>query len=125
MQTLGATKHLQDLQTVAAHAFLDGELAGAGGAGRILLSLSGEHFVGVMITREFIRASAEGGLGMLFSVNKMLRSLSNMGRGFWLARSRVFREIWVSDFAMSGWVRMALGGGELLFFGEPGGLGDG
>ena len=107
MQTLGATKHLQDLQTVAAHAFLDGELAGAGGAGKILLSLSGEHFVGLMITREFCRASAEGRLGMLFSVNKMLRSLSNAGRGFCVGRARVSREARVSDFAMSGWVEMA------------------
>ena len=43
VQTLGATKHLQDLQTVAAHAFLDGELAGAGGAGGVLASLGGGH----------------------------------------------------------------------------------
>ena len=44
MQTFGATKYLQDLQTVATHAFLDGELAGARRAGRILVSLSGYHF---------------------------------------------------------------------------------
>ena len=45
MQTFGATKHLQGLQTVAAHTFLDGELASAGGARRVLVSLSGYHFV--------------------------------------------------------------------------------
>jgi hypothetical protein len=44
---------------------------------------------------------------MLFSVNKMLRSLSNMGRGFCVGRSRVSREVWVSDFAMSDWVELA------------------
>jgi len=44
---------------------------------------------------------------MLFSVNKMLRILSNAGRGFCVGRSRVSREVWVSDFAMSGWVEMA------------------
>jgi hypothetical protein len=54
-----------------------------------------------------LRASAEGRLGMLFSVNKMLRSLSNAGRGFCVGRSRVSREIWVADFAMSGWVELA------------------
>jgi hypothetical protein len=43
MQAFGATKHLQGLQTVAAHTFLDGELAGAVGADRILVSLSGGH----------------------------------------------------------------------------------
>jgi hypothetical protein len=43
MQTFGAAKHLQDLQTVAAHAFLDGELAAASGAGRILVRLGGLH----------------------------------------------------------------------------------
>ena len=41
------------------------------------------------------------------SVNKMLRSLSNAGRGFCVGRARVSREVWVSDFAMSGWVEMA------------------
>ncbi len=44
---------------------------------------------------------------MLFSVNKMLRSLSNAGRGFCVGRSRVSREIWVADFAMFGWVELA------------------
>ena len=43
MQTFGATKHLQGLQAVAAHTFLDGELAGAGGAGGVLASLGGGH----------------------------------------------------------------------------------
>src|SRR5437870_4061785 len=43
MQTFGAAKHLQDLKTVAAHTFLDGDLAGAGGAGGILVNLSGYH----------------------------------------------------------------------------------
>jgi len=41
------------------------------------------------------------------SVNKMLGSLSNTGLGFCQVGSRVFREIWVADFAMSGWVEMA------------------
>ena len=45
MQTFGAAKHLQDLQTVAAHTFLNGELASAYGAGGILVNLSGCHFV--------------------------------------------------------------------------------
>ena len=45
MQTFGTTKHLQGLQTVAAHAFLGGELAGADGAGGILVNLGGYHFV--------------------------------------------------------------------------------
>src|SRR5229473_6563410 len=45
MQTFGAPKHLQDLQTVAAHTFLNGELASADGAGGILVNLSGCHFV--------------------------------------------------------------------------------
>ena len=43
MQAFGATKYLQGLQTVAAHTFLDGELAGAGGAGGVLASLGGGH----------------------------------------------------------------------------------
>ena len=43
MQTFGAAKHLQGLQAVAANTFLDGELAGACGAGRILVSLGGGH----------------------------------------------------------------------------------
>jgi hypothetical protein len=50
----------------------------------------------------------------VFSVNKMLRSLSNLGRGFCVGRSRVSREVWVSDFAMSGWVEMALRSRGLL-----------
>jgi hypothetical protein len=44
---------------------------------------------------------------MLFSINKMLRSLSNVGRGFCVGRSRVVREVWVSNSAMSGWVELA------------------
>jgi hypothetical protein len=113
MQTLGATKHLQDLQTVAAHAFLDGELAGAGGAGRILLSLSGEQFYGAEDNDGVLRASAEGRLGMLFSVNKMLESLSNTGRGFCVGRARVSHEAWVTDFARYGSREMAWESGIL------------
>ena len=44
---------------------------------------------------------------MLFSVNKMLRGLSNAGRGLCVGRSRIYREAWVADFAMSGWVGLA------------------
>ena len=35
----------------------------------------------------------------LFSVNRMRASVSNVGRGFCVAWSRVFREEWVADFA--------------------------
>ena len=35
----------------------------------------------------------------LFSVNKMRGGVSNVGRGFCVDRSRVFREMWVTDFA--------------------------
>ena len=37
----------------------------------------------------------------------MLRGLSNAGLGFCRVGSRVFREIWVADFAMAGWVELA------------------
>jgi hypothetical protein len=43
----------------------------------------------------------------VFSVNKMLRSLSSVGRGVCVGRARVSREVWVADFAMSGWVELA------------------
>jgi hypothetical protein len=43
----------------------------------------------------------------VFSVNKMRGSLSNVGRGFCRVGSRVVLEIWVADFAMSGWVELA------------------
>ena len=104
VQTFGATKHLQGLQTVAAHTFLDGELAGARGAGGILVELGGYHFVRTGDKEEGVRAEEVGGVS---SVNKMLRSLSNIGHGFCVGWSRVSREAWVSDFAMSGWMEMA------------------
>jgi hypothetical protein len=53
MQTFGAPKHVQHLQGVAAHAFLDGEHAGAGGAGGIVVSLTGYHLWGLRITRDW------------------------------------------------------------------------
>ena len=65
----------------------------------------GTIFGGLTIAREWVDAG--GRWGMLFSVNKMLRSLSNAGRGFCVGRARVSREVWVSDFAMPGWVEMA------------------
>ena len=40
--------------------------------------------------------------GYVFSVNKMLGGLSNLGHGFCVGRTRVSREVWVADFALSG-----------------------
>ena len=53
-----------------------------------------------------VLARSADGVGV-FSVNKMLGSLSNTGRGFCVGRSRVSREAWVADFAMSGWLETA------------------
>lgn len=64
MQTFGAPKYLQGLQTVAAHAFLDGELAGAGGAGGILVNLGGYHFCEANDCGEVV--STEGVVGACF-----------------------------------------------------------
>jgi hypothetical protein len=50
----------------------------------------------------------------VFSVNKMLGSLSNLGHGFCVAGTRISREVWVVDFPMSGWLEMALRSRELL-----------
>jgi hypothetical protein len=50
----------------------------------------------------------------VFSVNKMLRRLSNVGRGFCRGRSRIHRETWVTDFAWWCGQEMALGSRELL-----------
>jgi len=52
------------------------------------------------------------GVGV-FSVNKKLGSLSNLGHGFCMAGTRISPEVWVADFAMSGWLEMALGPREL------------
>jgi len=99
MQTFGATKHLQGLQTVAPHTFLDGELAGAGGAGRILLSLSGEHFIGLMITREFFAPVRRVDWGCYFQSTRCWRVCQTrvadfawVGREFFVRRgSRILR----------------------------------
>jgi len=53
------------------------------------------------------------GVGV-FSVNKKLGSLSNLGLEFCVVGTRISPEVWVADFAMSGWLEMALGSRELL-----------
>jgi hypothetical protein len=68
------------------------------------VELGGYHFVTTGNKEEGVRAEEVGGVS---SVNKMLRSLSNAGRGFCVGRARVSPEAWVADFAMSGWVEMA------------------
>ena len=52
--------------------------------------------------------------GWLVSVNKMLRSLSNVGLGFCRVRSRVSREVWVSNSAWWDGGGLALRSQELL-----------
>ena len=42
------------------------------------------------------------GVGV-FSVNKKLGSLSNLGLEFCVVGTRISPEVWVADFAMSGW----------------------
>ena len=49
----------------------------------------------------------------VFSVNKMLGSLSNLGHGFCRIGSRIFREVWVSNSAWRNGGGMALGSREL------------
>ena len=88
MQTFGATKHLQGLQTVAAHTFLDGELAGAGGAGGILVKFGWMPFVRAEDNDGV--AGAESGGWRVFSQQDAGKSVK---RG-----SRILRG-WVSGFS--------------------------
>jgi len=87
MQTFGATKHLQSLQAVAAHTFLDGELAG--GAGGVLVNLSGEHFVRADDNEGVLAQRANEG-GRVFSQQDAAKSVKH--------GSRILRD-WVTGFS--------------------------
>jgi hypothetical protein len=46
-------------------------------------------------------------MGQVTNLRERVADLSGgLGRGFCVGRARVSREVWVSDFAMSGWVEM-------------------
>ena len=55
-----------------------------------------------------VLARSTDGVGV-FSVNKMLGSLSNMGHGFCVVESRISPEVWVSNSAWRDGGAMALG----------------
>ncbi len=60
-----------------------------------------------------VLARSADGVGV-FSVNKMLGSLSNLGHGFCVVGTRISPEVWVSNSAWRDGEGMALGSRELL-----------
>ena len=89
MQTFCTLKDLQRLQAVAAFAFPDGAFAGAGGAGGVLVNLSGEHFVRADDNEGVLAQRANEG-GRVFSQQDAAKSVKH--------GSRILRD-WVAGFS--------------------------